>query len=305
MSVKEWEERLKATFGQGGVTGGILLSLYDAEKQYRRFICTRLRGRLVLMDSFFAFFMETLGAAELCFRQRHAEFRHRWYALVLLNYAILFRRFRAAEALLLHGYPFSGYALLRDIKDQAILLAASASGVSTWGKVTGHDGGEGQSRPEAELKERRKKEEGRVMRLMLGPNSGLSAEDQERLGRWTEMFHWEVHGSRLTSVMEGESWVKGETSLPIYPQCDLEQASMYNNTSCKLGWMLLRTFAFLQLSPAVFGAQWMHKWNVLDSSFREAVEAFAELGKPLGHAIIRFVEVKFPFAPDRTVYSES
>jgi hypothetical protein len=48
----------------------------------------------------------------------------------------------------------------------------------------------------------RRREEARVLSLMLRKESGLSAKTIELLGIWEQAFHEEVHGSKLRTMRQ-------------------------------------------------------------------------------------------------------
>jgi hypothetical protein len=264
MDVAAWQKRLEEHFSTDHVVGRDLVSLYSSENAYEQFIVSKLHGYLVLMDSFQSFFAHTLALAEDKYRASYSRLRLEWYTPYLLNCTMLFRRFRAAAISALHGYPFAGYAMLRDVKDQAILMAAAARNLTTWKKVTGFEEQIDLKKPPLAnlemVKKHRVKEERRVFKLMLGAKCGLDESDRQRVLDWTGMFDTEMHGSQMSFVMDGTGWLSGQTRLPIYPIPDIENTSMYTNRSNELGWMLLRTFPFLQLDPRAFGEGWAVKW---------------------------------------------
>ena len=113
------------------------------------------------------------------------------------------------------------------------------------------------------------------------------------------MFHIEVHGSRFTYAFEGKPWLTESAPLPVAPRPDANSASMYLNRSNELGWMHLRLMPMLQIHAGAFGAEWTLKWNILDESFRFAVESLTkDLGKPIGAAISHLVDTCFAFHPE-------
>ena len=136
MNVDEWQKRLKDTFSVGEITGGALLEVINAESDYTTFITTRFRGHLILMDSFGAFSLETLRLAEAQYRSGSIG-KQKWYPRLLLEEVMNFKRVRAAENLLLRGYPSTGYGLLRDLKDRAAFIAGIAKGYTTIERLHG------------------------------------------------------------------------------------------------------------------------------------------------------------------------
>ena len=93
---------------------------------------------MYLADSFNAFLLETVETAEAEWNKEAVRLGI-WFPRYLLYYTAIFRTFRAAETLLLSGYPLSGYALLRDLKDRAMILAAlGGGGLTSFEQVSGN-----------------------------------------------------------------------------------------------------------------------------------------------------------------------
>jgi len=63
MDVGELQKRMEVTFNVDGIFGGRLLPILNAEKAYGAHIATTYRGHLVLINSFFDFFIETIQQA--------------------------------------------------------------------------------------------------------------------------------------------------------------------------------------------------------------------------------------------------
>lgn len=308
MNVSECIDRLEKTFSEKGVTGNSLLGVIEAEKDYKPFIIKTFHGYLVLTDSFLSFFFDTLKLAEAQFRTRAARIITNHYPFVLWIFSTVFRKFRAAENLLLCGYSLSGYGLLRDLKDQAIILGAIGNNITTYPKISGVQQNEEEIKTDLaklhDIKKGRKFEENKVFNQMIRSQSGLSNDCRKELELWENLFHVEVHGSRLSVAYEFENWIKGKNNLPIIPKPTLDKNSMYINRSNEIGWMLLRTLPVLQLSAGAFGLDWSKKWNVLDESFRVSVNRLAQAGKKIGSAIICLIDSKFSFQPEETYYHE-
>lgn len=226
------------------------------------------------------------------------------YTYTVLLYATNFRSLRATVNVFLNGYPLDGYALLRDLKDRAIFLAAVMGKATTFGKLRGSRGVIAAAQPPteeqyAQVVKRRKAEEHRILNLMVRDRDacGLPSEVWAEMKRWDALFHQEVHGSRLTLAL-GLTWARGVGRLPIGPVLDKLSAGMYMCRSDEICWMHLRTLPFLQLEPHELGDEWAAKWAVLDSSFRVSVQALANMGKPIASAVEHFIDAKFPFSPN-------
>lgn len=308
MDVAEWQTRLEETFLWRGIVGGRIVDIAAVEKECGLLAVQTFHGHNVLADSFMDFYVETLQiAGELALRDAGRD-AYPYYRYTLLHYVAMFRRLRAAAILFTYGYPLDGYALLRDLKDRALFLAAVIAGATTFPALLGLKGAArgAASLPEEQYEDARKRrraEQQRVHDLMLGGKSGLAPGELAELRSWEKLFHEEVHGSHLTMACEGRDWLAGRARLSIGPTFEEISFATYMNRVGEVGWMLLRTLPFLQLRARAFGENWAHKWRVLDESFRFYVEALEALGKPIAGAVVAFLEAKFPFSPD-TAYTE-
>jgi len=308
MDVDQWQKRLEDNFTEGGIVGGSkLASLLGSEDTFGAHVSNNYHGYLVLADSFFSFYIDTLEMAESQAREMGAEADPDYFG-ILIDYASTFRTFRAAERLLVSGYPLPGYSLLRNLKDFAILMSGLVSGKTTYRKLWGFEGlpEEPQNREDRKAimekaKKNRKREEWQVFEAVVGKKSGLEESNMRELERWSELFHLEVHGRRLSSVA-GLEWIKGERTLPIYPSIEERDTAMYLNRSHEISWLLLRTFPFLQLDTSSFGSRWAEKWRVLDDSFLIEHQAREKMGKEIASTIIRLVQRQFNYPPEETCY---
>ena len=121
--------------------------------------------------------------------------------------------------------------------------------------------------------------------------------------RLRDLYNEEVHGSRFTYVEDlRRLLVDNRLSFDPEPHENATDVSMYLNRSLEVAWMILRIFPFLQLRASAFGEEWAEKWKLLNEACRIHSEGLGELGKPIGHAFIRFVDAKFPFSPDTAFY---
>jgi hypothetical protein len=309
--MRTWEliqGQLEDAFSGGidGVVGGArLLPVIDDEKAYGDYLVRTYHGSDVLTCSFFEFFIETLElAAEKVFRGQLSK-DNQTYAPFYLSMFAVFRNFRAAEVIKNNGYPLDGYALLRDLKDRAIHLGAVVTGAADILALHGvgvvnEELKEWTEKDFERAREQRKDEQRNAMRVMVGSDSGLADEDRKELEKWRDAFHEEVHGSRFTIAADVKRLFIEKRPLPFGPEPHQNNwdASMYVNRSLEVAWMILRVFPFLQLRPRGFGQEWASKWELLDEAFRIQSEGLGDLGAPIGHAVIRFIDTKFPFSPD-------
>jgi hypothetical protein len=295
MSIDEWHKRLADTFKVNGLVGGHLRSVHEAEDSVSNYLITNLRGQDALLCSFQSFFIETLSLAN---KEIQA---HGWpknapnYSVALAAFFILFRRFRACEILYAKGYPLDGYALMRDIKDRALLFAGVARNITTFGKILGLPGIP-PSDPAYSRKatHNRKDNEHHVMHALTGKTSGLSTDVQEDLKRWDDAFHLEMHGGALSLTQELAELQKGKI-LQIGPSVVQDAFVMYINRSSELGWMVTRLLPYLQMAENAFGDEWHDKREILDDSFLYMLEGFESLGKRLGTSFITMMDDKFFF----------
>ncbi len=127
--IKQWQDSLFAAFSYKGVLGGQYLGpVMDIEPNVGKAFHDKYYGHRVLTDSFMDFLGETIW--------KQGEFNNRsgwpqdreYYTMCLMMFLTVFRSFRAAELLSLHGgYPLQAYIIQRSLKDQVF---AQDSGVS-------------------------------------------------------------------------------------------------------------------------------------------------------------------------------
>jgi hypothetical protein len=196
--IKKWQDSLTEAFSYGGVLGGkYLLPALASEPQVGDAFLGKYFGHRVLTDSFMDFFGETIS--------KQAEYNNKngwpqdrpYYVTCLLMFLTMFRSFRSAELLALHGgYPLQGYVIQRSIKDQAFALWAAASGLTTFERLFGvEQRGEGAFTEEkyGETIKDRMKTEDKIVRHILGAKSDLSPDTQAELLKWNRLFNWEAH----------------------------------------------------------------------------------------------------------------
>lgn len=297
MEGTEWLKRLEDNFTVNGTIGGNLDDILILEDACREYFTSTFHGQSAVIDSFQSFYIETL---------RHT---HRWitdhgwpknrenYPLILLYYVIMFRSFRACESLLLKGYPLDGYALLRDLKDRAIFLAGIAHNITTFQLIFGLGGNEALSDEDWEkLKKKRKAEQRKVLNAMIREKSGLPGDIVYELKNWEQLFHEEIHGSRLSFFGELGDWVKGKALLSIGPIPKELPMMMYMNRACEIAWLIVRLLPYLQPVENAFGTRWRKKHKILDESFRSMQQGLSRTGKKIGDAFIKFVDEKYSFS---------
>jgi hypothetical protein len=101
-------------------------------------------------------------------------------------------------------------------------------------------------------------------------------------------------------------WMKGQELLTIGPRFVINeprspdgdgQFAMYMNRFLEVAWMTHRLLPMLQTARVHFPEPWQQRWSTLDDIFQSFVFSLtANLGKPIGGAIVELVTVKFPFS---------
>jgi hypothetical protein len=299
MDVAQWQERLTQNFTVKGHVGGNLFEIFEKEKACGHYFATTFQAQSVLIDSFLSFFVETLKSARQWIASNGWPSDCPAYVYVYIYYMVIFRRFRACEILLLNGYPFDGYALLRGLKDQAIVLAGIAHNLTTLAKTWGAKDGEIYTDENAqEITNRRKKEERKIQRLILGSNSGFPLGITKELRTWEQMFDYEVHGSRFSISTDVMKWFRGqgEPSIgPAPPTVDDTSWSNYMNRAVEIGWLIVCLLPYLQPIENAFGEEWHRKHEILGDSFRFMEQSTSKNFNELGEAFIKLVDDKFSF----------
>ena len=297
LSASEWEKRLSETFAVNGTIGVDLESVLVDEADIGQFLLEKFHGQNVLLSSFQSFFLDTLRMADAKIASDGWPKDLPHYTLAIAVLSNLFRRFRACEILFVRGYPLDAYALMRDIKDRAIMLAGIASNRTTFAEAFGakEDLTPDQEGYGKATTENRKKASNRLSAEFIGKSSGLSLDVQHDLKRWDNLFHLEVHNAFLSFTHDINA-IYREGKLPaLGPTRVVEAYAIYMNRRAEIGWMIVRLLPFLQLSEGTFGAEWLHKQQVLDDSFRYMAEGLAGLGKRIGHSFIAMMDKKFRF----------
>lgn len=285
-----WQRRIETAFtGPDGIVGQRVLHLADMQNNHRQDVIAHTRGFIVLMDAFQDFALQTMDEA---LRHEPAPDPMRFAFLV-----VTLRRFIAALDLFVQGYYFDGASLLRAVWENALYIAAGVHGLVPFNPSFGGLEGvvcKGMSvRAFEKLRKKHRSEVEKVIRdKMLGAESGLSEEDQEKLFSVVWLLHGHVHraeSSFLTVV--GEMHERREWPS-LAPRFDLYRASMFANTAVYMSWMLLRTLPFVSRMP-LFSSEWLTRYDVLDTSFRFWLTSWES---KTGPTILRFIDAKFSFA---------
>ena len=301
MSVAEWQQRMTDTFHEGGVIGPRLVPVFEAERAYSSIVDLKSAGHMQLRENFQSFLYETLRLGE-SFRSARGASAPQRHGAMLLEFASLFRVFRAADVLFHSGYPLDGVALLRDARDRAMFLAAVGRSETTLVELEGFEPKDSNrqslhSDERTASRRRRANTERTIIRRTIGGESGFPEEVIDELKGWTQLFHMEVHGSRLTRASEFREYYIGKAQLPLEPAWRELPMAMFLNRFTEAAWLVHRCLPQMQLVTKGFGETWASRWRVLDDSMREDVASTWRTGKPIFGAITFLVEAKFDFSP--------
>lgn len=303
MDVGDWQKRLEETFSVDGIVGRRLQYILDAEVNYGVHIANTYHGHLFLINSFFDFYIETIKKT-LEWVKKNGWPKMPYYSYTVLYYVNNFKSFRATDIMFMHGYPFEGYSLLRDLKDRAIYLSAVIHKITNFSLLSGEEGVQTVSQDTMEqIIKNRKKEEKKVHDLIIGKKSNLPPDIFDELVIWEKLFHEQVHGAKLTFTSTWFDWIKRGRPLHVEPIPTEDDIAMYVNRASEIGWLILRTFPFLQLEVNAFGKDWKAKYIILDESFEIMIRGLEKMGKKIATAFIYFIKNKFVY-PDNLHYSE-
>ena len=295
---KTWQQQLEEAFTFNGSIGGRSLPSMAEQEQICGAYCRDLKpDNQVLAACFLDFFATTLRLTASTYHEKG------WptdpcYGLCTIEFVAQFRGFRAAEVLSQNGYPFDGYALLRDLKNQAIFIGAIAAGLSSFPALYDLPASPSEECCD-ELAQRGSlyrsvDEERAIFSRMIGETSGLSSHISA-LRKWNDLFNMKIHGSRSTVSIEMKAWGENKAHFLVGPRIDPGTAAIYGRRFVEVAWMTLRTLPFLQTEQARFTEDWRQHWSLLDRSMRLLVETAVKPSDevPAAAAFIAMVDSKF------------
>jgi hypothetical protein len=292
ISPEDFVKRLDAISEQNGVAYARAHLIFDKEEKYSREVL-RYKGYLALSNAFKCFFLETVELVNIECRPKIKNPLPPFYGVFVPRLTHIFQSLCGAERVAIHGYPYHGYTLLRNVFDNIVLTSAALQKITDFYSVDGIV--PGKDFDPVAVKRLRKDTEFAVRRKMTGDQSGLSQQTLQELSTWDALFDYETHGARL-SLTHAVEWMKGEGQLPVLPQFDEMAFALFMNRFCEVGWMAHRLIPLLQPSGIPLPEAWGEKWRIVDDSFSEMVESLTkQLGKKIGTAIMEFVKIKFPF----------
>lgn len=299
MTVEEWKDRLEAVFGNNQSVEQQIAAHDHHERRSGAAIASRFLGYRMAVDRLLLFIAETLRLADTHV-QTGIALPDGWYVPLLMDITTQFRRVRAAHHLFQLAHPLFGVALLRDVRERALLYAAVVRGDTTVKRIFGADAIPDWPRDiddmdYAQIRKRRKSNQRAALR---GTTKGLDAEVVRDLKAQQAIFDEQVHGALFLPATDYESWLAGSSPLPVLPEPSPNAAAQYVNRSTEVGWLFVRTLPILQLQPGVFGSGWADKWRLLDLSFAKMTGDQI----PIGAAVQKLIESNLPFDPESTAY---
>ena len=103
----------------------------------KRMFSGKLFGYQAISNCFQGFAANTVSRVENQLREHPRLSPPSNYILLLLRVAACFRGFRAANNTFLRGYPMPGFAILRNVKDWVLMIAAVGNGLTTLTAIYG------------------------------------------------------------------------------------------------------------------------------------------------------------------------
>lgn len=285
----------------------LLVQVLSAEEKFAEQMLYRTRGHFLLSHGLQSFVLESFVEASKHYDSPSLIGR-KYYSQFIFEFSLAFRTIRACENVSLSGYPRTGYAMLRGLRDRILYLVANGLGTTSfnqWRGIREDMDGLAMEVEREEIRERAMKEERRVFNKVLRKATDLGGH-LDALVRWDQLFNPEVHGDQFSSADLGMKCFLEGAGLPICPQFDMEFAAVYVNRSGDLGWMLLRLLPLMQPEPSTFSKDWADRWAILDDSFRDYNRNLTTSGKPvltgIADGIQAFVDLRFNFRPDTGSY---
>jgi hypothetical protein len=293
LSPEAFVKRLEAISDNG------ILLISREQKKYSESV-QQYVGHFALTSAFKCFFLKTVELINTEVRPKIKSAVPDFYAEFVPRLAHNFHSFCGAETVATCGYPLHAYTLFRNTFDSLILTSAVLQKFTDFLSIEGIESGHSLQLPFdmktfKKLKNNRKKVESEVREKMTGRQSDLTPQTLEALEKWDMLFDWETHGARL-SLGQAVGWMRGKDPLPVLPHFNEMHFGMFMNRACEIGWMIHRLIPTLQLTGLPLPDSWKEKWQILDCSFEQCVNALTKhCEKPIGAAIVELVNKKFPF----------
>ena len=283
-----WQQTLETEF-----PARVRIQFSFLEEQSETTFRTKFNGHCTLHNSFIEFFGQTLiGVAKSLGTEGWPKNKPSYPAL-FIKYLGLLRKFRAAELTAVHGYPVEAYAMLRGVRDEAFVLAALALGYADLPAVMKYVPIGDDSKEARQAHTAKQDLENGIRSQLIGPRSGLPQPVRATLQHWDRLFNQEVHGSRLSFVLELEKWIGPNTVVPfvVGPQPTDDMWALYMNRVSELSWLIVRLLPLLLLSEGSLGPRWLSQRDLLDRSHRFMVKG---LDKDISRHFEEFLDTKLP-----------
>lgn len=192
------------------------------------------------------------------------------------------------------GYAVQGYALLRSLLESAIFMSAQIQGITTLSKIHGGEENKKLSPTDPKRLHSTKEEQSRIIKLMIGRDSGLNSTVIKELALWKSLFDKELHQNLISDAENIDSM--RESSVTFLAQKKDTGQSMFLNRYVEISLILIRLLFCLQTKQTPFSQETLEKLKVLDEWARIIIKELTEkLDKPIGNAFCSFVDAKFPF----------
>lgn len=295
--IPEWQRRLEIHFledihlgPKANAIAALELGAYD--KFENKYV-----GHSRLSDSCTIFFLDTLQKANT--QTPSSGTVDTYSALITIDLMMMLRRLRASALLAGNGYQGPAFSLLRDVKDKCLQLSAYFQGQVSYDALSGVDKNTSSKATKQEMRNRARKvriaAEKSVTEQMLDFSDFTDTTHRELLDIWQDSFDRENHGSSISASSATVSWHSEHQPLYLVNTNDESLSALYMNRFYDAGWMFHRLLPNLQGDTLQFDCEWKYRWDILDHSFWMMQDGLAGIGKPIGSAIVNFIDKRFPF----------
>jgi hypothetical protein len=282
-----WQKELGDAFlGPSGLVDERIIRLQEAELKAKTEGIANYSGYVTAGDAFFDFAMQTLDILSRPVRMYHI--------VRVPLFVSSISRMRSSYVLFWMGYYFDAASLQRALFENAVHLCADAhgwGGVSDWFKPSGIDYARPALTVNRDIHKRRQANNQAVEAKVFRSGSGLSQADQDELAMLVNVMHSDVHKTETHLVHLIMRVRDTKTPASILPYFDDHLATHYTNLSLAIAWMYVRLMSYA-VPEQHRSPQWTNARDVLDKSLRWWFEGW---DKPLGAAVIRFLDAKFTF----------
>lgn len=271
-AVAKWQRRIEDIFhGPAGIVGESVLKFGRKENALYEFLLNNFCGYVRLMDAFLGFYIETL---DLIKRRQERKWSNKLPVITAFHIPTLWR-FRASYIIFWKGYYIEATGLLRGVFENALtIIALYYKDIITTKNAFSDIPEQKIQTGKIDMREIRlgiKRTDSRIRNKLLGSGSSLSRETQKDFTEVFRLMHNSVHRSRINILRYYVPWASGEKPFPLMPFYDQDLVGLYMHLSRPFGWILVKTFPFLEIEEGEFPISWMKKRRVLDESFEESL----------------------------------